>query len=201
MRNRYPGVCYRCGERVEVGEGHYERYKGGWRTQHADCAIEYRGIKEGDVKPGSLARPGTVIYTGVIDSFQGEYRFLSNFWPAPIMYMGVEYPSVENAYQASKTQVVEERIPFETCTPAEAKKLGRSVTIRRDWGDKRVSIMLGAVRAKFRRHPDLLKLLLETGDQELIEGNTWGDKFWGVCNGEGENHLGKILMQVREALR
>jgi hypothetical protein len=43
MRNRYPGVCYRCGERVEPGEGHFERHGIGWRTQHADCAIQWRG--------------------------------------------------------------------------------------------------------------------------------------------------------------
>lgn len=39
MRNRYPGICYRCGKRVEVGDGHFERHKGGWRTQHASCCI------------------------------------------------------------------------------------------------------------------------------------------------------------------
>lgn len=46
MRNKYPGICYRCGKRVEVGEGHFERVPGrGWRVQHADCAIKYRGTK------------------------------------------------------------------------------------------------------------------------------------------------------------
>jgi len=43
MRNRYPGTCYRCGQRVEAGAGHFERHNGGWRTQHAECAIAYRG--------------------------------------------------------------------------------------------------------------------------------------------------------------
>ncbi len=43
MRNRYPGVCYRCNTRVEAGDGHFERFRGGWRTQHATCAIEHRG--------------------------------------------------------------------------------------------------------------------------------------------------------------
>lgn len=43
MRNRYPGICYRCQKPVGVGEGHFERFRGGWRTQHADCAIKCRG--------------------------------------------------------------------------------------------------------------------------------------------------------------
>lgn len=43
MRNRYPGICYRCGEWVKAGEGHFERIPGGWRTQHAHCAIRFRG--------------------------------------------------------------------------------------------------------------------------------------------------------------
>jgi len=45
MRNRYPGTCYRCGEHVKAGDGHFERYKGGWRTQHASCAISARQKK------------------------------------------------------------------------------------------------------------------------------------------------------------
>lgn len=46
MRNRYPGTCYRCGQPVEVGAGHFERFAGGWRTQHAPCAIEMRGAPD-----------------------------------------------------------------------------------------------------------------------------------------------------------
>lgn len=46
MRNKYPGICYRCGRRVEVGDGHFERFRGGWRTQHASCAIEHRGTPD-----------------------------------------------------------------------------------------------------------------------------------------------------------
>ena len=61
--------------------------------------------------------------------------------------------------------------------------------------------MLNVVRAKFDQHPDLAQKLLETGDEELVEGNTWGDRYWGVCGGKGKNMLGKILMRVREELR
>lgn len=54
MRNRYPGTCYRCGERVESGDGHFERFRGGWRVQHASCAISCRGqpdaLREADTQ-------------------------------------------------------------------------------------------------------------------------------------------------------
>lgn len=44
MRNQYAGTCYRCGKTVSPGEGHFERHAGGWRTQHASCAIRFRGM-------------------------------------------------------------------------------------------------------------------------------------------------------------
>ena len=50
MRNKFAGICYRCGERVEVGAGHFERHNGGWRTQHADCAIKHRNSFGTDLK-------------------------------------------------------------------------------------------------------------------------------------------------------
>jgi predicted NAD-dependent protein-ADP-ribosyltransferase YbiA (DUF1768 family) len=56
------------------------------------------------------------------------------------------------------------------------------------------------VKDKFSRNPELRVKLLNTGDLQLVEGNYWGDTFWGVCNGKGENHLGKILMRVRKEL-
>ena len=64
----------------------------------------------------------------------------------------------------------------------------------------RIDIMTALVTQKFNRHIDLRKKLLATGDEELIEGNWWGDTFWGVCRGKGDNHLGKILMEVRSKL-
>jgi hypothetical protein len=54
---------------------------------------------------------------------------------------------------------------------------------------------------KFTRHPQLARELVGTGDAELVEGNTWGDEFWGVCNGRGSNQLGRLLMEVRALLR
>jgi ribA/ribD-fused uncharacterized protein len=131
-----------------------------------------------------------------IDRFDGEYHFLSNFYPVSVF----GYPSVENAYQAAKTLNREERLPFRECSPAQAKKLGRRLVLRPDWEDRKLEIMRVLVRKKFE-HPELRQRLLETGNQDLIEGNCWGDRFWGVCRGEGKNHLGQILMEVRRELR
>tara|TARA_Y100000034_G_C6567824_1_gene245972 strand:- start:117 stop:422 length:306 start_codon:yes stop_codon:yes gene_type:complete len=83
----------------------------------------------------------------------------------------------------------------------EARKLGRRVRLRSDWHEVRLSIMKEIVHAKFTQNEDLRERLLDTGDNELIEGNTWGDSFWGVCRGKGQNHLGNILMAIREKLR
>jgi ribA/ribD-fused uncharacterized protein len=138
-----------------------------------------------------------------INSFRGEYRFLSNFWPVAVHYEGWEFPTVEHAYQAAKTVVPEERGEIQQqTTPGRAKKLGSKVTIRLDWDSVKVDIMLNLLRQKFA-DPLLKPRLLATGDAELVEGNTWGDTYWGVDlrYNIGENHLGKLLMQVREELR
>lgn len=137
-----------------------------------------------------------------IDSFTGNYWFLSNFYdPAPVRYEGEEYPTTEHAYQAAKTLDVRERQQIqETSDPGRTKKLGRRVTLRPDWEDIKLDIMLDLVRQKFR-DPTLRRALLDTGTQELVEGNWWGDTFWGVCKGKGSNHLGKILMRVRNEIR
>lgn len=138
----------------------------------------------------------------MIDSFRGKYRFLSNFWPSPIFVFGSEYPTVEHAYQGLKTVVMEEREEIRLAkTPGQAKRLGKKVTMREDWNDEfKLFHMHLFNQMKFHGHEDLGEKLLATGDQELVEGNAWGDTFWGVCNGVGENHLGKILMKIRGEL-
>lgn len=129
-----------------------------------------------------------------IDSFQGEYRWLSNFWPVPIKFDGETYPSVEHAYQAAKTLDKNERIKIKLATtPGSAKRLGKRIKIRPDWNDNiKLTLMEEFLIQKFSV-PFLQKLLLNTGNAELIEGNNWKDTFWGVYQGRGENHLGKIL--------
>ena len=133
----------------------------------------------------------------IIDSFSGEYRFLSNFYPCQITYQGWSYPSVEHAYQAAKCKIDKEKAAVRAApTPGRAKALGQKVQVRSDWETVKVGIMKELVALKFK-DPELRKLLDETGDTKLIEGNTWGDKFWGVCEGHGKNVLGKILEWVR----
>lgn len=141
----------------------------------------------------------------MIKAFQGEYRFLSNFYPAPLVFNGVAYPSSEHAYMAQKTLDEGLRMAIsEAATPGEAKRLGRSIPLRPDWEAIKKQVMLDVVTAKFTQNQDLLVKLLQTGDQELVEGNNWGDRFWGVCpvgSDNGENWLGKTLMQVRASYR
>lgn len=86
------------------------------------------------------------------------------------------------------------------CSPGEAKRLGRKATLRLDWEKVKLTIMEDLLRQKFA-WKELKEKLLSTGDEELVEGNTWSDTFWGVCNGKGENHLGKLLMKIREELK
>lgn len=135
-----------------------------------------------------------------IDSFSKEYRFLSNFWPCEVLLDGDLYTSTEHAFQAAKTLDLVERQTIRECRLAsDAKKLGRTVTLRDDWEYAKDKIMLGLLRQKFR-NPDLHAKLLATGNATLIEGNTWNDTYWGVCNGQGLNKLGLALMLVRSEL-
>jgi ribA/ribD-fused uncharacterized protein len=137
----------------------------------------------------------------VINVFRGDHFFLSNFYPVTVSYDGVEYPSVEHAYQAAKTTDLRQRlIVRRQPTPGAAKRAGRKLFLRPNWDAVKISAMTELVGEKFKR-PELATKLVATGDAELIEGNNWGDTFWGQHNGVGENHLGKILMTVRDELR
>ncbi len=137
-----------------------------------------------------------------IAAFQGPYRFLSSFWLATVEFEGLTYPTVEHAYQSAKTLDPDERRRIASlATPAEAKRAGRALTLRSDWPTAKFAVMEQCVRYKFTHHPDLRAALLATGDATLEEGNTWGDRVWGVYEGQGENHLGRILMKVRAELR
>jgi N-glycosidase YbiA len=137
----------------------------------------------------------------MIDSFGGKYRFLSNFYTAEVVFEGRVYPSTEHAFQAAKTLDLAERaIIAAEPSPGRAKRLGRGVSLRSDWEDIKIDVMRAVVRDKFSRHPYLAAKLLETGDQMLVEGNRWGDRFWGVTPKGGKNWLGRILMEVRDEL-
>lgn len=145
----------------------------------------------------------------IIDKFDGEYAFLSNFYPSKILYdddEGLYAPTVEHAFQAEKTRSVEEAIGILCAsTPGKAKRLGRLCDIRPDWEEVKDDVMYRFLKKKFSIF-ELRYKLLATGDATLIEGTTWHDNYWGVCscekcNGRGKNRLGELLMKVREELR
>jgi len=134
----------------------------------------------------------------VIKEFSGKHRWLSNFWMCPVVLDGVIYPTVENAYQAAKT--TGDRTPFINCSPGKAKRLGRKLEVTQGWDIKKTEVMFNLLNQKFQVGTFNSFLLLETGSDEIIEGNTWGDVFWGVCEDQGENNLGKMIMQIRDSL-
>ena len=141
----------------------------------------------------------------MIKNFEGEYAFLSNFYFFPMIIDNVVYTTNEHFFQAMKSLNPKERQAIVLApTPGKAKCLGRKVSLRKDWEDIKEEIMLTGLRHKFS-NPELRKKLLATGNEELIEGTTWHDNYWGICDceacgGQGKNRLGKLLMQVREEL-
>lgn len=148
----------------------------------------------------------------MINSFTGRYRFLSNFYPVEIEHQGIKYPSVEHYYVAMKIkgdqQIDGKYLTMNDCRETiskmpdagKVKKLGKILKIRKDWDQVKMDVMIWGIREKFKNE-DLKQMLLDTSEKELIEGNWWGDQYWGVCNGKGDNNLGKILMRVRNELR
>jgi ribA/ribD-fused uncharacterized protein len=136
----------------------------------------------------------------MINSFRGEYYFLSNFYNAPVTYQGVTYQNNEAAFQAQKCVNECIKSSFATLSASDAKHFGRKVTLRNDWEQVKVAIMQEIVDAKFDQNHDLAEKLIMTGNEYLEEGNTWGDRIWGTVNGVGQNNLGKILMKTRERL-
>lgn len=135
-----------------------------------------------------------------VDQFIGEYFFLSNMFPCKIFHEGVEYPSVENAYQASKTINMGLRYPFSEYTPRKSKAMGRKLPLRNDWEYVKFSIMHGLVHQKFMYHRNIGDKLIQI-DGDIIEGNDWDDTYWGVCGGVGYNYLGLILVNVRDYIK
>lgn len=140
-----------------------------------------------------------------VKGFFGEYRFLSNFWPAKIILDDVEYKSIELAYQAAKWKP-ESRDIFLTCTGLDSIDYNRNNTPNGysvdEWDSIKLNIMTNLVRQKFDPtiNPENHKLLIETQNKHLEEMNWWGDLYWGTDkNGEGENNLGNILMKIRDS--
>jgi len=140
-----------------------------------------------------------------IMEFSGDFRFLSNFYMnAPFVENGVGFQSVEHYFQACKCAHASEANPILNAkTPGEAKRLGRTVKLRPNWESIKLPIMRNAVLLKFSQNTSIKKRLLETGETTLIEGNNWGDDYWGFCfkKRRGQNYLGKTLMEIRKILR
>ena len=136
----------------------------------------------------------------IIDSFIGDYSFLSNFYPCKINYNGSSYLNTEAAFQAQKTLDRDIQKQFTNLNPSQAKKLGRKIPLRKDWEEIKDTVMYEVCKVKFNI-PELKEKLIATQDAQLVEGNTWNDHYWGVCNGYGKNQLGKILMKIREELQ
>lgn len=133
-----------------------------------------------------------------------EYEFLSNFYRCNIHYDGYDYPSLENAYQATKSvgDLVKVQLSDPKCSSGKAKKIGSKVELRDDWESIKIQVMEDLLRIKFT-DPVLRDKLLSTGDKQLIEVNNWNDKFWGVCSKtcQGENKLGVLLMKIRSEIK
>lgn len=143
----------------------------------------------------------------MISGFNGEYRFLSNFYPSTIEFEGISYKTVEHAYQAAKSMDVLVRQNIAHLQgPGEAKSFGRNIMLRPDWEAVKLSIMKRLLQKKF--YDEQLAMMLKlTGEQELMETNYWHDNFWGRCtckdcanNHIGINQLGLLLMEVRTEL-
>jgi ribA/ribD-fused uncharacterized protein len=138
----------------------------------------------------------------MITEFRGDYFFLSNMYPCEIHTEAGIARSAEQAFQASKTIIPSEvKWVLEARDGYEAKRRGKKVTLRDDWNDIKLMKMHEILKLKFAHGTDLAAKLIATKDEELVEGNWWGDTFWGICGGKGENHLGKILMFIRGSLR
>jgi len=141
-----------------------------------------------------------------------ETRFLSNFYPykkggkfddvLEIEYDGLIFDCTECAYQAARTDNRELKIKISQMNPYDVVKMLKAgeIPTRPTWEEEKLAVMYDLVLQKFSKHPQLKQRLLNTGNMILEEGNHWGDVFWGICDGVGENHLGKILMQVRDEL-
>ncbi len=174
-------------------------------TQTQDCASDSQS------QPRELATPNTIPNSAPalkkrkrikITVFAGAHSFLSNFYPCRIKFAGVEFRSLEHAYQAAKTYNPWEHLRIAGMpTAKEAKQYGgRNLRPEDDWDNRRIEVMRLLIARKFKRNSDLAQQLLNTEDALLIEGNWWGDVFWGKCRGKGKNMLGKLLMRRRRKL-
>ena len=143
----------------------------------------------------------------MINSFSGPYEFLSNFYNCPVTAWGITYRNSESAFQAQKTKDEEIRKEFSNLNPSQGKLKGRNIELREDWEYIKDDVMYHILRYKFYQNKNLFVKLMNTDNEELIEGNWWHDNYWGDCycdkckDIKGQNKLGKMLMDLREEFR
>lgn len=139
----------------------------------------------------------------MIKEFKNQYFFLSNFYEYPIYYNKLVFCNAEAAFQAQKVINEKDQYKFINLNASQARKLGKTVQLRKDWEEIKDNVMYEIVKRKFIINKELQQKLLETKEEELVEGNWWHDTYWGVDSktGIGQNKLGKILMKVREEVK
>lgn len=142
----------------------------------------------------------------MVHEFRGKYHFLSNFYVTPVMYKDTLYPSSEHAYMSAKSTdpVWKSYCSNNNISPGNVKRESKHIKLVDNWDRIKLIVMEDVLRSKFE-NVHMKKLLLETGNQNLQEGNYWNDKFWGVDLKEspnmGENNLGRLLMKIRDELK
>ena len=110
----------------------------------------------------------------IINRFDGEYSFLSNFYECPIIWEGKLYKNSESIYQSYKS-IEPVQYDFTKTSGAEAKRISKTLNIRSDWGKVKRKLMYKICQEKFKQNPDIAQKLMDTGDSILIEGNYWND--------------------------
>lgn len=136
-----------------------------------------------------------------IDRFDGKFDWLSNFFPCKVEFEGLTFDNSEAAFQAAKCLNPIEKTKFVGLAAGKSKRLGKKVQLRPDWEDVKIDVMRQVLKAKFGQNKDLAEKLIATGNAQITEQNGWGDSWWGVCRGVGHNHLGKLLMELRDNLK
>ena len=139
----------------------------------------------------------------MIKEFKNQYFFLSNFYECPIYYNKLVFCNAEAAFQAQKVIDEKEQYKFINLNASQARKLGKTIVLRKDWEEVKDNIMYEIVKRKFTVNKELQQKLIDTKDEELVEGNWWHDTYWGIDSktGIGKDKLGKILMKVREEVK
>jgi predicted NAD-dependent protein-ADP-ribosyltransferase YbiA (DUF1768 family) len=154
----------------------------------------------------------------MITSFKGKYEFLDPAYYSLTQFDGVLYNSAEAAFLASQYDDPYFRSMFQDAALPiwRARDLAKRLQKRRDWiPELALQLMRQITFDKFTRSPNFRSLLLATCHEEIIAENNWHENFWGVCvcnlrpgkygqkvacRRPGSNHLGKILMSVRDQI-